>query len=212
MSNTEKHPVGGMGGSYSNLARFPASDSYIFAWNSRGALELSENDWMGEGYTHTLNRTNGRRVAIALFSDKETKTGAEATSELGEGGDEQINWVTPVEGPDRSNVHVAVFNSNYALVSWEEIAAPQCEFIAMGCGGTFTGTYYQLVDKDGKTVGDAVKSMDTYVAGNMVRMSDARICWPYVQMEWSLNKPSGYESVEGQKNAEAISFACITLE
>ena len=57
-----------MGGSYSNLARFPDSDSYIFAWVSRGALELSENDWMGEGYTHTLNRTNGRRVAISMSS------------------------------------------------------------------------------------------------------------------------------------------------
>jgi len=201
-----------MGGSYSNLARFPDTDSYIFAWNSRGALELSENDWMGEGYTHTLNRTNGRRVAIALLSDKETKSGAEATSELGEGGDEQVNWVTPVEGPDRSNVHVAAFNSKHALVSWEEIEAPQCEFIAMGCGGTFTGTYYQLVDNEGKTVGDAVKSMDTYVAGDMVSMGDGRICWPYVEMEWSLNKPSGFGGVEGQKNAEAISFACMTLE
>jgi hypothetical protein len=209
---TDTQLVGGMSGSYSNLARFSDSDSYIFAWVSRGALELSGNDWMGEGYTHTLNRTNGRRVAISLFSDKETKAGAEATSELGEGGDEQVNWVTPVEGPDRSNAHVAVFDSQYALVSWEEIEAPQCEFIAMGCGGTFTGTYYQLVDKDGKTVGDAVKSMDTYVAGDMVSMGDGRICWPYVEMEWSLNKPSEYVSVEGQKKAEAISFACMSLE
>ena len=201
-----------MSGSYSNLARFPGSDSYIFAWVSRGALELSENDWMGEGYTHTLNRTNGRRVAISMFSDKETKVGAQATSEPGEGGDEQVNWVTPVEGPDRSNAHVAVFNSGYALVSWEEIEAPQCEFIAMGCGGTFTGTYYQLVDKDGKNVGEPIKSMDTYVAGDMGSMGDGRICWPYVQMEWSLSKAGGFGGVEGQKEAESISFACVTLE
>lgn len=203
--------VGGMSGSYSSLARF-SDDSYIFAWVSRGALELSLNDWMGEGYTHTLNRTNGRRVAIALFSDKETKTSAEASSELGAEGDEQVNWVTPEEGPDRSNAHVAVFNDEYALVSWEEIAAPQCEFIAMGCGGTFTGTYYQLVNKAGETIGEPVKSMDTYVAGDMVTMGDGRICWPYVEMEWSLNKPSGFGGVEGQANADAMSFACMRLE
>jgi hypothetical protein len=200
-----------MSGSYSSLARFDNSTAYIFAWVSRGALELSENDWMGEGYTHTLNRTNGRRVAIATFSDKETKVSAQASSELGAEGDSQINWITPEIGPDRSNAHVAVFDDHYALVSWEEIESPECDFVAMGCGGTFTGTYYQLVDKDGKTDGDAIKSMDTYVAGDMVTMGDGRICWPYVEMEWSLDTPSGYNSVEGQKNASSISFACVSL-
>lgn len=201
-----------MSGSYSSLARFDNSSSYIFAWVSRGAAELSENDWMGDGYTHTLNRTNGRRVAIAMFSDKETKVSAEASSELGAEGDSQINWITPEIGPDRSNAHVAVFDNYYALVSWEEIESPACEFIAMGCGGAFTGTYYQLVDKDGKAVGDAIKSMDTYVAGDMVTMGDGKICWPYVEMEWSLSKPSGWGGVEGQQNASSISFACVTLE
>lgn len=201
-----------MSGSYSSLARFDNSTAYIFAWVSRGALELSENDWMGEGYTHTLNRTNGRRVAIAMFSDKETPVSAQASSELGAEGDSQINWVTPEIGPDRSNAHVAVFDDHYALVSWEEIESPECEFIAMGCGGTFTGTYYQLVDKDGNTVGDAIKSMDTYVAGDMVTMGDGKICWPYVEMEWSLDKPSGWGGVEGQKNASSMSFACVTLD
>lgn len=167
---------------------------------------------MGVGYTHTLNRTNGRRVAIAMFSDKETKVSAQASSELGAEGDSQINWITPEIGPDRSNAHVAVFDDYYALVSWEEIQSPECEFVAMGCGGTFTGTYYQLVDKDGKTVGDAIKSMDTYVAGDMVTMGDGKICWPYVEMDWSLDKPSGFGGVEGQKTASSMSFACMTLE
>ena len=201
-----------MSGSYSSLARFDNSSSYIFAWVSRGASELSENDWMGDGYTHALNRTNGRRVAIATFSDKETLATTQASSTIGEGGDSQITWVTSEIGPDRSNAHVATFDDYYALVSWEEIASPQCDFIAMGCGGEFTGTYYQLVDKDGKNVGDPIKSMDTYVAGDMVSMGDGRICWPYVEMEWSLSAPSEYESVEGQKKAESISFACVTLE
>lgn len=201
-----------MSGSYSSLARFSNSSSYIFAWASRGALELSLNDWMGEGYTHTLNRTNGRRVAMAVLSDKSTLAGTEASSKLGAEGDEQISWVTAEEGPDRSNAHVAVFNDQFALVSWEEIESPQCEFIAMGCGGTFTGTYYQLVNKDGETVGEPLKSMDTYVAGDMVSMGDGRICWPYVEMEWSLEKASGFGGVEGQANAEAFSFACVALE
>lgn len=202
-----------MSGSYSSLARFTNSSSYIFAWASRGSVDLSENEWMGEGYTHTLNRTNGRRVAIAMFSDKETKVSAQASSEVGAAdGDSQINWITPEVGPDRSNVHVAVFKEEYALVSWEEIAAPACEFVAMGCGGTFTGTYFQLVDMDGKKIGDAVKSMDTYVAGDMVTMDDGRICWPYVNMEWSLDKGDGYAGVEGQKKATSMSFACMSLQ
>ena len=82
----------------------------------------------------------------------------------------------------------------------------------MGCGGEFTGTYYQLVDKDGKNVGEPIKSMDTYVAGDMVSMGDGRICWPYVEMEWSLSKAGGFGGVEGQKTTESISFACVTLE
>lgn len=129
-----------MSGSYSSLARFDNSSAYIFAWVSRGASSLSENDWMGAGYTHALNRTNGRRVAVATLSDKTTLATAQASSTLGEGGDSQITWVTPSIGPDRSNAHVATFDDYYALVSWEEIASPECEFVAMGCGGEFTGT------------------------------------------------------------------------
>ena len=201
-----------MSGSYSSLARFDNSSAYIFAWVSRGASDLSENDWMGAGYTHAQNRTNGRRVAVATLSDKSTLVSAQASSPLGGEGDSQITWVTPSIGPDRSNAHVATFDDYYALVSWEEIAAPECEFIAMGCGGEFTGTYYQLVDKEGKNVGEPIKSMDTYVAGDMVSMGDGRICWPYVEMEWSLSKSGGFGGVEGQKTAESISFACVTLE
>jgi hypothetical protein len=57
-----------MSGSYSSLARFDNSTAYIFAWVSRGASELSANDWMGDGYTHALNRTNGRSVAVTTLS------------------------------------------------------------------------------------------------------------------------------------------------
>lgn len=201
-----------MSGSYSSLAKFVNSTSYIFAWVSRGAVDLTANTWMGDGYTAASNRTNGRRVAIAMFSDKETKVSAQASSEVGaKDGDSQVNWVTPSIGADRSNAHTAVFDDEYALVSWEEIASPQCNFIAMGCGGAFTGTYFQLVNKAGEKIGDPLKSMDTYVAGDMVTMADGRICWPYVAMAWSLAAPSGYGSVEGQKTTKSMSFACMSL-
>src|ERR1700760_3676833 len=142
-----------MSGSYSALARFGNSTSYIFAWVSRGAIDLTENTWMGPGYTHSLNRTNGRRTAIALFDSKDKKVGPQATSKVGaKDGDSQVNWVTTSIGPDRSNAHAAVFDDTYALVTWEEIASPSCDFIAMGCSGKFSGSYFQLVNKAGETI------------------------------------------------------------
>ena len=203
-------PMGGMSGSYSALARFTNSSSYIFAWVSRGAVELAENTWMGEGYTNCLNRTNGRRTAIAVFGDKNTLIGKQATSQVGaKNGDSQVNWVTPEIGPDRSNAHVAVFDDQYALVAWEEIAAPSCDFIAMGCSGEFTGTYFQLVNKAGEKIGEPLKSMNTYVAGDMVTLNDGRICWPYVSMNWQLSSPvdAGLSGTTTKK----MSFACMSL-
>ncbi|KAK5167615.1 uncharacterized protein LTR77_007314 [Saxophila tyrrhenica] len=198
-------PMGGMSGSYSALARFTNSDSYIFAWVSRGAVDLSGNDWMGEGYTHSLPRTEGRRTAIAILSDKYTKVGPQATSQVGAAnGDSQVNWVAPTGG-DSNNAHVAVFDDTYALVTWEEIANPSCDFVAMGCSGAFSGTYFQLVNKAGKMIGKPLKSMDTYVAGDMVTMPDGRICWPYVNMAWKLDGP-----VDGG-SAKKMSFACMSL-
>lgn len=179
--------MGGMSGSYSGLARFIDSDSYIFSWVSRGAKDLTENEWMGAGYTHSENRTVNRNVAIATFSDKKTIVGEQATSELGPDGDSQVNWIT-TGSADCQNAHVAAFDGTSALVTWEEIAEPTCEFVAMGCKGAFTGSYFQLV-KDGKKVGEPVKSMDVYVAGDMVTMADGRVCWPYVDMDWTLDAP-----------------------
>lgn len=196
-----------MSGSYSALARFVNSTSYIFAWVSRGATDLTVNDWMGEGYTHSLNRTNGRRTAIAVMSDKDKLIGPQATSQVGAAsGDSQVNWITEEEGPDRSNAHVAVFDDTYALVTWEEIAQPSCDFIAMGCAGQFTGTYFQLVDKTGKKIGEPTKSMNTYVAGDMATTADGRICWPYVNMDWNLDGPAA-----GDATTKKMSFACMSL-
>lgn len=198
-------PMGGMGGSYSSLARFIGEDSYIFSWVSRGAVDLTLNDWMGAGYTNSQPRTENRNVAIAIMSDKKTLVGEEATSVVGAAdGDSQINWVT--EGTnDCSNPHVAAFDGSHALVTWEEIADPVCDFEAMGCAGEFAGTFYQLVSSTGEKVGSPVKSTDTFVAGDMVTMADGKICWPYVDMEWDLSGPA-----TNGNTVTGISFACIT--
>ncbi|KAJ5609911.1 hypothetical protein N7528_009177 [Penicillium herquei] len=199
-------PMGGMSGSYSALARFADTTRYIFSWVSRGAIDVTENTWMGDGYTHVNNRTNGRNVAISLFTDKYTKVGSEATSVVGtEDGDSQVNWVT--EGSnDCSNAHAATFGNSSALITWEEIENPICDYIAMGCRGQFVGTYFQEVSSEGTKVGDALTSTDVYVAGDMVTMSDGRICWPYVSMTWDLSEPVDYGTSSTTKK---MSFACM---
>ncbi|KAJ6183871.1 hypothetical protein N7519_005172 [Penicillium mononematosum] len=200
-------PMGGMSGSYSALARFADTTKYIFAWVSRGAIDVSQSTWMGDGYTHVQNRTNGRNVAISLFTDKYTKVGAQATSVVGtEDGDSQVNWVTQGSN-DCSNAHAATFGTSSALVTWEEISNPTCDFIAMGCRGQFAGTFFQEVSSDGSKVGDAFKSPDVYVAGDMVTMSDGRICWPYVSMEWDLSQAVGYGTTSS--TTKKMSFACM---
>ncbi|KAI3398071.1 hypothetical protein diail_9935 [Diaporthe ilicicola] len=203
--------LGGMSGSYSNLARFQNSDAYIFAWVSRGAKDVTENTWMGPGYTNVQNRTNGRNVAIATFSDKYTMVGKQATSEVGAAsGDDQVNWVTTGTKADQSNAHVATFDKTNALVTWEEIADPFCEFIAMGCRGQFTGTKFQLVTNDGSgtLVGQPLSSTDVTVAGDLVTMADGRICWPYVSMDWDLSSPVGYGAAA---TVTKMSFACMSM-
>ncbi|KAH6699414.1 hypothetical protein VD0002_g4545 [Verticillium dahliae] len=201
-------PMGGTSGSYSGLARFGSASEYIFSWVSRGAIDLTANDWMGAGYTKSANRTSNRNVAIALFSDKSTIVGEQATSVVGAAdGDKQINWVT--EGTaDCSNAHVAAFDASQALVTWEEIASPICDFEAMGCRGKFTGTHYQLVNKAGEKVGSPIESLDTTVSGDLVTMSDGRICWPYVNMEWRLDAVT---RALPDSTTSDISFACISL-
>ncbi|RBR26218.1 uncharacterized protein FIESC28_01001 [Fusarium coffeatum] len=204
INGASNEPMGGMGGSYSSLARFVGSDSYIFSWVSRGAIDLTANEWMGDGYTHSEQRTTNRNVAIAVMSDKKTLVGEQATSEVGaKDGDSQVNWITDGAN-DCSNAHAAAFDASTALVSWEEISNPVCENEAMGCSGKFAGTKFQAVDSKGKKIGQAITSDDTYVAGDMVTMSDGRICWPFVNMAWSLDGPAQAADVK------KISFACMS--
>ncbi|KAJ5523324.1 hypothetical protein N7513_012868 [Penicillium frequentans] len=200
-------PMGGMSGSYSALARFADTTKYIFAWVSRGAIDVTENTWMGDGYTHVNNRTNGRNVAISMFTDKYTKVGDQATSVVGtEDGDSQVNWVTQGSN-DCSNAHAATFGTSSALITWEEISNPICDYIAMGCRGQFAGTFFQEVSSNGTKLGDAFTSTDVYIAGDMVTMSDGRICWPYVSMEWDLSQAVGYGS--SSSTTKNMSFACM---
>ncbi|KAH6900436.1 hypothetical protein B0T10DRAFT_28636 [Thelonectria olida] len=204
INGASNEPMGGMSGSYSVLARFQDASSYIFSWVSRGAIDLTENEWMGSGYTTSKNRTNNRNVAVALFSDKNTLVGEQATSVVGSAdGDSQVNWLTSGSN-DCSNAHVATFDKSNALVSWEEISNPICDFDAMGCRGTFAGTKFQLVTSSGTATGDAITSDDVYVAGDMVTMTDGRICWPYVSMTWSLAGATTGSAVK------KMSFACMS--
>lgn len=205
--------LGGMSGSYSSLARWQNGAGYILAWVSRGAIDLYENAWMGDGYTATYNRTNGRNVAIATFTDKYTMVQDQASSTVGAAsGDSQVNWITTGTKADQSNAHVATFDGTNALVTWEEIADPFCEYIAFGCRGTFTGSYFQLVsgDGNGSAVGEPLVKQDVYVSGDMVTMNDGRICWPYVSMDWDLSGIVGWGYTS--TNVTKMSFACVSLD
>ena len=112
---------------------------------------------------------------------------------------------------DNSNAHVAAFDGENLLVTWEEIAEPQCDFVAMGCRGEFTGAYYQLVTtaNGGTKVGEPLRVTDTFVAGDMVTMADGRICWPYVAMDWDLSQAVPYGGPDVTTNK--LSFACMSL-
>lgn len=204
-NGASNEPMGGMSGSYSALVRFIGSDSYIFSWVSRGAIDLTENTWMGAGYTHALNRTVNRNVAIALFSNKDTIVGPQAISAVGAAsGDDQINWITKGTA-DTSNAHVAAFDTSNALVTWEEIADPICDFIAMGCRGTFSGSYFQLVDSSGGKIGSALESMDTFVAGDMVTMPDGRICTTTKKMSFACMSLNGNKTSASSTSSPASS-------
>ena len=211
--------MGGMSGSYSQLARFTGNNSYIFSWVSRGATNLVQDSWRGKGYTAAQNRTNNRNVAIALMSDKNTLVGPPASSTIGAAsGDDQVNWITKGTA-DCSNAHVAAFDDTNALVTWEEIANPSCDFIAMGCRGAFTGSKFQQVDSTGVKVGEVLNANDVYVAGDMVTMPNGQICWPYPNVTWSLDKASRGGGRGGGGAAPAaigpvrkMSFACMSVD
>lgn len=197
--------MGGMSGSYSSLACFPRNSNYAFAWVSRGAVDLKQDTWLGGSNTQSAARTVNRNVAIAYMSDKYTLVGPQAISQAGaRDGDLQVNWITQGSA-DTSNAHIAALDASNAIVTWEEIANPSCPFVAMGCKGAYTGSYFQLIE-NGKKVGEPVKSNNVYVAGDMVRFADGRVCWPYVDMVWKLDGP-----VRGAAT-QSMSFACINVD
>jgi hypothetical protein len=201
--------VGGMSGSYSALANFPGSTQYIFAWTSRGAVNLTQDSWLGAPYTDCSPRTLNHNVAISLLKDKSNLVGLEASSTVdAASGDDQVNWVT-TGSIDRSNVHVATFDGSNALVTWEEIASPTCDNPAMGCSGTFTGSYFQQVDSTGMKLGSPISAMDVFVAGDMVNMGTGKLCWPYVDMTWDLSLPVG--GGLPITSTSQMSFACIRI-
>ncbi|KAF8533400.1 hypothetical protein BDD12DRAFT_899234 [Trichophaea hybrida] len=200
-------PMGGMGGSYSALSRFIGSDQYIFAWASRGAVNLTPDTWMGDGYVQSSPRWLNHNAAISIMATKSTLAGAQAISQVGaSSGDSQVIWVTKSDSVDHQNIHVAAFNDNYALVTYEILDSPDCQPVPLSCTGTFSGTGMQLVDKTGKLIGSPVVAADAYVAGDMVNVGD-KLCWPYVQMTWDLSQPKSNGTYTNK-----ISFACMGLQ
>ncbi|KAK0214999.1 hypothetical protein IW262DRAFT_256726 [Armillaria fumosa] len=197
----------GMSGSYSNLARFSTSDSYIFAWQSRGAIDLTLNEWMGDGYTSCSPRWLNHNVAIAIASDKETLSSDQATSEVGAtDGDSQITWITEDDGSDHQNIHVEAFDGSNALVTYETLSNPTCEPLPLSCTGTFSGTSFQVVSSSGELVGSPVVDDSITVSGDIALLEDGRLCWPYVKETWDLSaaKDSGTPT-------STMSFACASL-
>ncbi|KAF7923610.1 hypothetical protein BELL_0414g00110 [Botrytis elliptica] len=200
-------PMGGMSGSYSNLASIPGSDGYIFAWQSRGALDLTLNDWMGTGYTQCSPRWLNHNVAISVMTDKKTLAAAEASSTVGAAeGDTQVTWITYSSTDDHQNVHIAAVNSQYSIVTYETLTSPDCQPVPMGCSGTYAGTSFQVIDNTGAKVGSAVVSTEAFVSGDIVTIGTDKVCWPYVDMTWDLSteKSSGTP-------VSKMSFACATL-
>ncbi|KAG0636671.1 hypothetical protein HOY80DRAFT_925397 [Tuber brumale] len=198
-------PMGGMGGSYSSLALFPGTSTYIFAWQSRGAVSLTRDDWMGDGYSACSPRWLNHNVAISMLKDKSTLQGPEATSKIGAAsGDDQVTWITKSATTDQQNVRVAALDSSNAIVTWEQLSNPHCDPVPLSCTGTFSGTFFQQVDSQGKKVGEAISAKDVLVAGDMQRIEGKGVCWPYVSMDWDLSQPKDKGTY-----VSSMSFACI---
>jgi hypothetical protein len=199
-------PMGGMSGSYSNLALFPSTTNYIFAWQSRGAFDLTLNAWMGTPYTQCSPRWLNHNVAIATMSKKDTLTGAQASSVVGAAeGDDQVNWITYSSTEDHQNVHVATINSNLSIVTWETLTNPDCQPVPLGCTGTYAGTSFQFIDSAGAKIGNVANSTDVFVSGDIANVGTDKVCWPYVEMTWDLSAP-----LASGTPVTKMSFACAS--
>ncbi|CAE6470750.1 unnamed protein product [Rhizoctonia solani] len=203
-------PMGGMSGSYSNLAALDGG-RYIFAWQSRGAVNLTPDSWMGDGFTQASPRWLNHNVAIATMDAKNKLAGSQAISTVGAAsGDDQVNWLTKEDGVDHRNVRVAAAGSGQlAVVTWEQLTSPKCEPVPLSCTGTFSGTFAQLVDATGtgSTVGAAVNlGKDVTVSGDMVTIG-TKVCWPFVKQTWDMSraKSSGTPVTK-------MSFACLNTD
>lgn len=200
-------PMGGMSGSYSNLARFTGTTNYIFAWQSRGSVNLTPDAWMGTGFTQSSPRWLVHNVAVATLSAKNKLNGPQAISTVGAAeGDTQVNWITKSSTEDHQNIHVGALNSKLSLVTWETLVSPTCKPVPLGCTGTYVGTSFQVIDSTGAKVGGVVNDKNVFVSGDMANVGTDKVCWPYVDIVWDLSRP---KSSGGQ--VTKLSFACATL-
>jgi hypothetical protein len=202
--------VGGMRGSYSNLAALE-NGRYIFAWQSRGAVNLTPDSWMGEGFTQASPRWLNHNVAIATLDAKNKLAGSQAISKVGAAsGDDQVTWITKESGTDHQNVRVAYAGSGQlAVVTWEQVSNPTCEPVPGSCTGTFTGTHAVLVDASGTgaMVGTPVNlGTDVTVSGDIVTIGTS-VCWPFVKQTWDLSAPKSSGTP-----VTKMSFACLSTD
>ncbi|KAG8699082.1 hypothetical protein FRC09_006846 [Ceratobasidium sp. 395] len=200
--------VGGMSGSYSNLAAL-ADGRYIFAWQSRGAVNLTPDAWMGNGFTQASPRWLNHNVAIASLNAKNKLAGPQAISTVGAAsGDDQVIWITKDSGIDHQNVRVASAGSGQlAVVTWEQITSPKCQPVPLSCSGTFAGTYAQLVDATGtgSAVGAPINlGVNVTVSGDIATIG-TNVCWPFVKQTWDLSKPKSTGPA-----VTKMSFACLS--
>ncbi|KAG8712128.1 hypothetical protein FRC08_015001 [Ceratobasidium sp. 394] len=203
-------PMGGMSGSYSNLAALDGG-RYIFAWQSRGAVNLTPDSWMGNGYTQASPRWLNHNVAIATMNSKNQLAGPQAISTVGAAsGDDQVTWITKDSTIDHQNVRVAAAGSGQlAIVTWEQITSPNCQPVPLSCSGTFAGTYAQLVDATGtgSTVGEAINlGTNVTISGDVVTIGTS-VCWPFVKQTWDLSKPKSTGTP-----VTKMSFACLSTD
>jgi len=169
---------GGTRGSYSGMARMGMKEEYTLVWVARPE---------GAADDHVT-----RHVEVAHLGSKDSvDAGPLLVTELR-------------EGVDCFNAHVAGIDVVSVLVTWEENDISACkDFGGYGCEESkYTGTQFQFVDtSSGES--SAFASTDVFVSGDIAKVG-SKLCWPYVNFQWSSSK-----SVVDEENiVKKMSFAC----
>lgn len=202
VQGSEGEPFGGMGQGFSSLAAF-SDGSFLLAWRSRGAINTKGTP-LDKTWTVSDERWLHGNVAITKFSDKATLAGPVAPSQRGlKDADKNHGWLTYDES-DHGNVHIHEFQDQSAIVYYETTYKPKCQPLPMECTGDVTKATWQLVDKSGKKIGNAVVRDDVWMYGDMVTVGK-KVCWPFIEGRRDLSQPKEHGIPTKQ-----LSMACIS--